>query len=195
MKQVAFIFTLLISASSFAQGPPHSPKLEKENGFNQLKIGALFSNVKSVLQKDTLNRKTSFEPKAQTVSYTDRIYLVDLKKPGYSQFCGKNIARIEVWFYKHYDQEGEGTGDFEISEVKIFLKKISGPDTDNFFSKLMELYGNSSISVDVPEKGDEILTWYSPMVMMYATSFYGDMASEQLKRDYFEIHFESALGG
>ena len=195
MKITSLFFVLLLSFSLSAQSPIQSAKLEKEKGFNLLKVGALYSEIKSVLQKDTLNRKDSFEPKCQIVSYTDRIYLVNLKKPGYSQFNGKNIDRIEVWFQAHYDDKGEAK-DYEITEVKIFFKKISEADTDAFFNRLIDIYGMpASGGVDFPEEGVDTYTWFSEMVLMNGTSFYGDPATEKMKKEYLKVSFESAVGG
>jgi hypothetical protein len=194
MKIKVLLSALLLTASSFAQGPDHSDKLEKEKGYGVLQIGALYSKIKTVLQKDSVNRKMSFEPGAQTISYTDRIYLVDLKKPGYSMFCGKKIDRIEVWFMHHVDPEGELTNDLEISEVKIFFKATTAGDMDAFTKKMMEIYDNPA-SFGADPSGEVIGTWYSSLVLMNFASFYGDPVSEKTKKEYLKVSFESAVGG
>ncbi len=169
--------------------PAHSGKLDKEQGFNALKIGALFSQVRSVLQKDTLNRKLSLEPNAQMVKYISRMYLADLKKPGYASFSGRKIDRIEVWFLP-----GEGN-ELAVSEVKLFFKKISDDDTNTFFQSVTKLYGSpASLGLDQPSKGLDTFTWYSEKVLMNGTTYYGDPVTEEPKPGYFKIEFESAEG-
>jgi len=196
MKSISLLFVFLFSATVFAQSPNKSDKLTTDQGFNLLKIGALYSKVKSVLQKDTMDRKTSLEPKAQTIKYTDKIYLVDLKKTGYAQFCGKNIARIEVWFQKHYAETGDDGNDFEISEVKIFFKVVSDKDSDAFIDKVLLTYGNpASGGEDFPEPGYSAYTWFSPLVLINMSNYYGDPFTEDPKRDYLKIEFSSAVGG
>ena len=192
MKKVNFlpIFMLcfLISFAAFAQGPEHSPKLDKEKGFNALKIGAKLSVVKSILQKDTLPKNNSWEPNEGMEGITE-IYLVDLTKPGYKTFQGKEVARIEVYISPYFGEDEAPI----VWQVKIFFKKISEKDCDDFFAKMFTAYGNASLVMDTPRTGDEIITWYSEDVLMNATSFYNGM--EDPKDTYFVVQFSSAKGG
>jgi hypothetical protein len=191
MKKLICTLLLSFPAYLFAQLPEHSSKLEKEQGFNILKVGAMLSKVKAVLQRDTLDRSKSLEPKAQTMGWTDRVYLVDLKKPGYAKFCGKNIERIEVWFM--HAEEGD---DFTITEVKIFFKAVSDKDTKDFFDKVVAAYGMpASYGLDLPEPGMITHTWYSSLVLMGGTSYYGDPVTEEVKTDRIKIEFGTAVGG
>jgi hypothetical protein len=189
----SFVFVLLIySLKGIAQGPEHSPKLTKENGFNAFKIGAKYSLVKDFLLKDTLNRSLSFDAQDITSGFFTRMFLANLKKPGYSEFLGLKIDRIEVWFSMDMNSEDEHAEDV-ISDVNIYFKKVSDKNTGDFFAKLFEVYGGAYPVLDFPEKDDELITWYSEDVMMDALSFYG--GEKKPKRDYFEIHFFSAKGG
>ena len=195
MKQLLVSIALLFGTVLHAQDIPTSEKLEKEKGFGLLQLGAVYSKVKTILQKDSIKKKDSFEPGAQTMKSTRFIYLANLKIKECATFCGRAVARVEVWFTEHYNEEGEKTNDYEISEVKVFFKAVSDKDTKEFFDKLFNLYGvPTSLIYDTPEKGDTIITWFCSTVLMNGTSFRGDMASEEIKRDYFCVKFEASYG-
>jgi hypothetical protein len=185
----AFIFCFLFLFSAFAQEPQHSPKLDKEKGFNALKIRAPLTAVKSILQKDTIPKKDSWEPTegGESMDGISEIYLVDPTKPEYKTFMGKDVARIEVYISPDF---GENKTPI-VWDVKIFFKKISTDDFKKFFDKLFTAYGPASLVLDVPRKGDQIDTWYSEDVLMSATSFIGGMG--ELKDAYFMVSFSSEL--
>jgi hypothetical protein len=200
MKNIFFL-SIVIFSTTFAQpilaqdGPVSSSKLEKEQGFNLLKIGAKLSSVRSVLLKDTIARSSSWGDSSEIYSGAiDGVYLVDLKKSGYASFLGKPIERIEVFissaFSSTFDEKNE---DPIVWRVTLYFKKTSNKDASDFFLKMMEVYGGSYPVLDMPREGDETMLWFSENVLLNALSYSGSEAAP--KDDYFKIEFSSSKGG
>jgi hypothetical protein len=193
MKTALFSLLLLIVSAlpALAQGPPHSDKLATDQGFKALKIGAKLSDVKSILLKDTIARSTSFEPADQILEWEQAVYLVDLKKPGYSEFYGRKIVRIEVYVSNLFN---ESEGDIQtIDVVKIFVDKGGETGFTNMAAAMSKDYGTATGGVDFPVEGFDQWTWWSEDVLMTALNWYGD--ENEPKQDYCKIEFSSAKGG
>ncbi|HTF05352.1 MAG TPA: hypothetical protein VK826_15085 [Bacteroidia bacterium] len=185
-----FLWTATV-LPALAQSPPHSDKLATDQGFKALKIGAKLSDVKQFLMKDTMARSTSFEPNDGLMDYEQAIYLVDLKKPGYGEFYGRKIVRIEVYFS---DLFNESEGDTKtIDVVKIFVDKGGEDGFTDMVSLVNKAYGNGTYTFDFPGPGCENWTWWCEDVLMGAVNWYG--SSEDPKLDYYKIEFSSAKGG
>ncbi|HLP14229.1 MAG TPA: hypothetical protein VK177_20020 [Flavobacteriales bacterium] len=173
-----------------SMGPVHSPKLDKENGFKKLVIGAKMNDIKSILQKTKLDPAQLRNAESFLPDYNTSAYLVDLKK-GYSTFLGFKVDRIEVLFGPDMMAETENAPD-AISRVTIYFKK-EGENQKKLPLKLFEAYGGAYPVIDFPETGDDTILWAGENALMVFGNYYG--SEDAPKRDFLVVSFSSAKGG
>jgi hypothetical protein len=185
-------FLMCFVSANGQDGPQHSAKLDKENGFGKLVIGSPFPKVKSLLQPDKMDAALSLNAQDFDEEYHSAIYLVNLSNPKYAALAGFPIDRIEVWFGYDMWNSSENAPDV-IHNVILYFKKENKGDESACFAKLFELYGGAYPVLDYPGPGDELITWMGEDVLMTAANYCGD--SSNPNRNYYMVSFWSAKGG
>jgi hypothetical protein len=170
-KLLSVLVIILTTASAFAQGPPVSAKLKKDNGLGVLKLGTPFDKVKSLCEPAA--DKKSWNSTDGKSSETEEVWVVKKGSKGFTEFCGKPVERVEVIVMESYDEHDKVTK--VVGKVLLYIKRGDELAISDWFVKALDMYEQPITMINnIPDGGERIYAWYGDNLFLNMTSYTGE---------------------